>query len=133
MLEKQRGDLRVQVYIHISYVLQALRVRCDPAVEFQCCVATHTGIAVLYDELVRHRMAERAFAGGPGSDVNAFITEVDKRLLEQADKMWKEKGDQFRTDDAPSGKGGYGKSFQSKGGGEGKSTEATRSHISFFQ
>ena len=70
------------MYIHICYVLQALRVRCDPAVEFKFCVATYTGIAVLYDELVRHRMAERAFAGGPGSDVNAVVTEVDKRLLE---------------------------------------------------
>ena len=83
------------------------------------------GLIVIYDELFRQRLADRAYNGGSNSDPNKVVTELDNGLMTTAETKYRERGESFRENSEGAGKGkGKHDSTQaswnssSKGGGK---------------
>ena len=51
------------------------------------------GVAVIYDELVRQRIATRVASKAPGFSQDTPVTEVDRNMLERAQAVYKDRAD----------------------------------------
>ena len=76
-------------------------------------------VAVVYDELVRRKLAEHSQKNAPGFDPNKNCHLVDDVLLKRATKVYDERGEQLRT--KGQGKGASGNSNWNNWNGKGSS------------
>lgn len=72
------------------------------------------GVAVIYDELVRKQMSEKAAARAPGFDQNTPVLEPDKTLLEQATAKYKARGESMAAANPRSWRGGHSTAWPQK-------------------
>ena len=81
---KARTDNKPQglPHIHISLLVQMF-VR-----HYSYCLLSIAGIIVIYDELYRRRLADRAYAGGSTSDPNRVVVELGAGLVDEVEAVW---------------------------------------------
>ena len=75
----------------------------------------HVSVAVVYDELVRKRLAERSEKNTPGFNSESNTHQPDKALLKKADKAFEDRGTELRGEQQHSS-GTAWKSYSSWGG-----------------